>query len=247
MITELDRRRYHFDAGRRIGKDKMFIREFVGFLRYGPNLKSWATNALHAMTIQILSLRSSGNMSPKDQESLATTPHQALASQLRYGLANGQPIVTPGNPRYNYARSITTMSLYSDKGLDIYEEITKLEEYYPFQAELEILKEHGEDIVSWVITPSSAEVELMGQPLFSDRLNKARRMMGERGPDSDNEVPIVDEERDSPEYEEGKGVVQSNQRWYVLILRSHYSIVFSTSNLHHSLLRLLTNIRFTRM
>lgn len=99
------------------------------------------------MTVSIVSLRSSG-YSSSDSDAALTTPHQALANQLRYGLANGQATITPGNPEYNYNRSISTMSLYSDKGLAIYEEITKLKEYYPFQAELEILKEHGEDIVS---------------------------------------------------------------------------------------------------
>lgn len=44
--------------------------------------------------------------------------------------------------------------LYDDKGSQLYEEITKLEEYYPFKTEKELLSKHATEIVSSVPTGS---------------------------------------------------------------------------------------------
>ena len=38
--------------------------------------------------------------------------------------------------------------LYNDKGSQLYEEITKLEEYYPFKTEKELLTQHAASIIS---------------------------------------------------------------------------------------------------
>lgn len=40
--------------------------------------------------------------------------------------------------------------LYDDKGSQLYDEITKLDEYYPFKAEKDLLNQHATEIVSSV-------------------------------------------------------------------------------------------------
>lgn len=49
--------------------------------------------------------------------------------------------------------------LYNDRGSQLYEEITKLEEYYPFKTEKELLSQHASQIVS-SIPAGSIIVEL---------------------------------------------------------------------------------------
>ena len=49
--------------------------------------------------------------------------------------------------------------LYNDRGSQLYEEITKLEEYYPFETEKELLSQHASQIVS-SIPAGSIIVEL---------------------------------------------------------------------------------------
>ena len=49
--------------------------------------------------------------------------------------------------------------LYNDRGSQLYEEITKLEEYYPFNTERELLSQHASHIVS-SIPAGSIVVEL---------------------------------------------------------------------------------------
>lgn len=55
----------------------------------------------------------------------------SLKDELASGLRDGQPLITPGetpeDKKFAYTRSIHTLCLYSDRGLEIYEEITKLE------------------------------------------------------------------------------------------------------------------------
>ncbi|KAI5481354.1 hypothetical protein MNV49_004976 [Pseudohyphozyma bogoriensis] len=74
----------------------------------------------------------------------------SLKDQLVRGLADGQPETVPGataeDRKYAYRRRIDTLCLYSDRGLEIYEHITALKEYYVFPAELEILREYGDEI-----------------------------------------------------------------------------------------------------
>ncbi|KAK4702985.1 L-histidine Nalpha-methyltransferase / hercynylcysteine S-oxide synthase, partial [Phenoliferia sp. Uapishka_3] len=74
----------------------------------------------------------------------------SLKDELIKGLADGQPRVVPGDTpedeQFAYTRTIDTLCLYSDAGLEIYEKITELGEYYVFPAELEILREYGSEI-----------------------------------------------------------------------------------------------------
>ncbi|KAL8286340.1 hypothetical protein RQP46_004828 [Phenoliferia psychrophenolica] len=75
----------------------------------------------------------------------------SLKDELIKGLADGQPRIVPGespdDAKYAYTRTLDTLCLYSDRGLDIYEKITELKEYYPFPCELEILRKYGAEIV----------------------------------------------------------------------------------------------------
>eukprot|EP00897_Mesotaenium_endlicherianum_P009271 jgi/Mesen1/8372/ME000468S07806 len=56
-------------------------------------------------------------------------------------------------------KEISFSYLYDKKGSDLYERITELEEYYPFLAEENLLKQHAEDILEH-IPPGTVVVEL---------------------------------------------------------------------------------------
>ncbi|KAL3696043.1 hypothetical protein R1sor_010119 [Riccia sorocarpa] len=47
-------------------------------------------------------------------------------------------------------KEVPVRFLYDDRGSELYEEITKLEEYYPFQAEEDLLSEHADEIASHI-------------------------------------------------------------------------------------------------
>ncbi|KAI9205608.1 histidine-specific methyltransferase [Polychytrium aggregatum] len=57
-------------------------------------------------------------------------------------------------------RSIPTMVLYDDLGLEIYDRITNLDEYYLFNAEIDIFKRHAEEMILNYIQDDSVLVEL---------------------------------------------------------------------------------------
>lgn len=82
---------------------------------------------------------------------LRATFKSSLVHDLVTGLTNETRTV-PGerdeDQAFAYTRHISTLVLYSDEGLRIYEDITKLDAYYPFNAELEILERDGDEIVS---------------------------------------------------------------------------------------------------
>lgn len=100
----------------------------------------------------------------------------SLVSLLHAGLADGQ--ATVGDAGFETKRSISTMSLYSDEGLSIYESITELKACqscsdrierlltisndfldYPFAAELELLTNHGEEIAKRMLGLSTGGSE----------------------------------------------------------------------------------------
>ena len=56
-------------------------------------------------------------------------------------------------------RKLPTMLLYDEKGLQLFEEITYLEEYYLTNAEIETLNTHAEAIAR-LIEPGSQVIEL---------------------------------------------------------------------------------------
>lgn len=63
------------------------------------------------------------------------------------------------NPGKGQERRMPTLLLYDEKGLQLFEEITYLEEYYLTNAEIEILTIHAE-AVAGLIEPGSQVIEL---------------------------------------------------------------------------------------
>ena len=63
------------------------------------------------------------------------------------------------NPGNGLERRMPTLLLYDERGLQLFEEITYLEEYYLTNAEIETLKTHAE-AVARLIEPGSQVVEL---------------------------------------------------------------------------------------
>ncbi|TPX65133.1 hypothetical protein SpCBS45565_g05383 [Spizellomyces sp. 'palustris'] len=57
-------------------------------------------------------------------------------------------------------RSIPTMVLYDDKGLEIFDQITYVEDYYLTEAEIDVLRSHAEECVSKIVQDGSVFVEL---------------------------------------------------------------------------------------
>ncbi|ORY82904.1 histidine-specific methyltransferase [Leucosporidium creatinivorum] len=77
----------------------------------------------------------------------SATQSTSLRDQLSSSLRDGQFCTFSASP-YAHSRSITTMVLYTDRGLQIYDEITRARAYYPFEAEKEILQTHGDEIAA---------------------------------------------------------------------------------------------------
>ncbi|GAA6059119.1 hypothetical protein JCM10212_003866 [Sporobolomyces blumeae] len=77
-------------------------------------------------------------------------PVDPLREQIVAGLKGTEsstvPGATEGDQAFAFKRSIPTMVLYSERGLEIYEQITKTKAYYPFEAEKEILESYGDEI-----------------------------------------------------------------------------------------------------
>ncbi|GAA6009429.1 uncharacterized protein JCM10292_004289 [Rhodotorula paludigena] len=73
-----------------------------------------------------------------------------LRDQIIAGLKGRAQPVVPGKTdvdrQFAYRRTIPTMTLYSQRGLEIYEDITNTQAYYPFCAEKEILEKYGDEI-----------------------------------------------------------------------------------------------------
>ena len=82
-----------------------------------------------------------GRTSAKDGRNDAHFENASDLAELKAGLS-----LTPKHIPCGY--------LYNDKGSQLYEEITKLEEYYPFETEKELLAKHATEIVSSIPTGS---------------------------------------------------------------------------------------------
>ena len=54
---------------------------------------------------------------------------------------------------------LPSLLLWDDRGHEIFEEILSCREYYPFRAELDLLRENGDDIAE-CIKPNSIIIEL---------------------------------------------------------------------------------------
>ncbi|GAA5902514.1 hypothetical protein JCM6882_002772 [Rhodosporidiobolus microsporus] len=73
-----------------------------------------------------------------------------LREQIIQGLVGSKEPTVPGKDdadrTFAFKRTIPTMVLYSQRGLEIYEDITNTKAYYPFEAEKEILETYGDEI-----------------------------------------------------------------------------------------------------
>jgi hypothetical protein len=89
--------------------------------------------------------------SDHDEDTTVTAPP---AFDLRSMIFSGLCPSTPGA-----LKTIPTMVLYDDRGLQLYDEITNLEEYYLFQEEIQILERDADKIADH-IPDNSVVVEL---------------------------------------------------------------------------------------
>jgi uncharacterized SAM-dependent methyltransferase len=77
----------------------------------------------------------------------------------RAGLSLKNAIHDGLNPKDEGEKQLTTLLLYDEAGLKLFEEITYLEEYYPTNAEIEVLEKYASQIAQ-CIAPNSILVEL---------------------------------------------------------------------------------------
>lgn len=82
----------------------------------------------------------------KDNTSLKTTSSSYLA--------------TPPSEQLRLLRSIPTLVLYDNKGLDIFDKITYCEDYYLTNAEIDIFKRHAQEMVQNYMQDGSVIIEL---------------------------------------------------------------------------------------
>jgi uncharacterized SAM-dependent methyltransferase len=69
--------------------------------------------------------------------------------------------VTSGHSTHpTSCRSIPTVVLYDDAGLELFDRITYLEEYYLTGAEIDILERYGEEVAKWI--PEGATIIELG-------------------------------------------------------------------------------------
>ncbi|GAA5868052.1 hypothetical protein JCM8547_000789 [Rhodosporidiobolus lusitaniae] len=86
-----------------------------------------------------------------EQDNAAAAPDAfELKAQIIKALLGTKELTVPGetneDKQFAYKRKVPTMTLYSERGLEIYEDITHVEAYYPFNAEKEILEQYGDEI-----------------------------------------------------------------------------------------------------
>ena len=63
------------------------------------------------------------------------------------------------DPVLSTVRSIPTVILYDERGLELFDAITGLEEYYLTNAEADILKKHSQDIVTSIVPKSAGTIK----------------------------------------------------------------------------------------
>ncbi|KAJ3109264.1 hypothetical protein HDU97_007758 [Phlyctochytrium planicorne] len=66
----------------------------------------------------------------------------------------------PVTSKYDLLRSIPTLVLYDDKGLDLFDQITYLEEYYLTNAEIQIFNNYADEIIAKCVEDGGILVEL---------------------------------------------------------------------------------------
>ncbi|KAI8593985.1 histidine-specific methyltransferase [Geranomyces variabilis] len=121
------------------------LSEKPGKLNNMPS-KQAAPAASVAAAAAVVDLRGSTALSNTDANLRSSIVNAFTAKNVQY---NGRQI-----------RSLPTMILYSARGLEIYDKITYLKEYYLMEAELHILAKHATDFVAKVVRNGSVLVEL---------------------------------------------------------------------------------------
>ena len=84
-------------------------------------------------------------------------------NDMQYSLVN--EIQKGLNPSDGRRRSLPTMLLYDAEGLKLFEKITYLEEYYPTNAEIEVLETHSRRLAEKI--PSNAQLLELGSGCVS--------------------------------------------------------------------------------
>ncbi|EIW71173.1 hypothetical protein TREMEDRAFT_42626 [Tremella mesenterica DSM 1558] len=105
-----------------------------------------------------------------------STSGPSLKEQIEQGLTKTEKLI-PGekeeDEKWSYKKTIPTLVLYDEQGLRLYDKITShAPEYYLFEDELSLLKDHGDEIA-----------RAMGFPGKSDEEEERRYRENERAPE----------------------------------------------------------------
>ncbi|KAJ3116728.1 hypothetical protein HK100_000995, partial [Physocladia obscura] len=115
------------------------------------------------------SLASATNLAPLIVSALTTKTKLFPTSSARFDRlqnAKTSPYHLSGALNDDYGRedikirSIPTLVLYDDEGLEIYDQITYVDEYYLTNAEMQILKDEGDEIVNACVGDGGVLIEL---------------------------------------------------------------------------------------
>ncbi|OCF38859.1 hypothetical protein I317_07367 [Kwoniella heveanensis CBS 569] len=92
------------------------------------------------------------------------TPAPSMRDQIEAGLLGTKEVTVPGereeDKKWAYKRSVPTVVLYDEQGLRLYDEITAhASEYYLFEDELNLLKNHGDEIARSMGFPGKVSQE----------------------------------------------------------------------------------------
>jgi uncharacterized SAM-dependent methyltransferase len=94
-------------------------------------------------------------------KTLHSNTQDHLKKLILKGLQNKTvPFVSKETKHSNLLRSIPTLVLYDDKGLDIFDKITYCEDYYLTNAEMDILQRESQKLVKNYVTSDTVLIEL---------------------------------------------------------------------------------------
>ncbi|KAI9001906.1 hypothetical protein BC832DRAFT_601763 [Gaertneriomyces semiglobifer] len=129
--------------------------------------KNKGNHSSAAPTIQQKQTRSDSGHSPACEiiDVRGRTPTSNTDVNLRESILNAIQtknvgFTDPKTGEESCIRSIPTMVLYDDKGLDIFDQITYIDEYYLTNCEIDILKRNAEEIVNSVASDNAVFIEL---------------------------------------------------------------------------------------
>ncbi|WRT64670.1 uncharacterized protein IL334_001604 [Kwoniella shivajii] len=131
-----------------------------------------------------------------------STLNISMRDQIESGLRGSEHIQYPGETEedkaWGYKRSVPTLVLYDEEGLRLYDDITSYApEYYPFEDELHLLKEHGEEIARSMGFPGKSNKKSF-KSKSEENENKEQREK-EHEKEDDIEIEIEDENIRVPE------------------------------------------------